>query len=496
MKQPRFISIKLQFMMLAMAMVAVSTALWGWWAWQNERDLLYRSLENEGEQVVTSLSTPIINALLYEEMGVIEEGGLLDNFIEEIMNNPSLTITYAFVTDRTGKVLAHNRYNEYGKVYSDPLTITALTGTERIVHLNKDEKGTAPILEIAMPLRIHGKHWGTLQIGISTSALEQDLQSLARRIGLTSSAFFMMGMLASYLIGRSMARPLQRLSSLMSSVSTENLAVELPPGRPDEIGQLQDSFREMLERLQQSEAERERAVAHLIQSEKLASIGKIVAGVAHEINNPLGAITTCIYNIEQQGNGGRNLEIIKQGAERIRRIVSQLNDFSRAGSLDLQAMESDRFFYESAEFARIALSRYAVRLTARDNCCIPCQLSLDKGKMQQVILNLLLNAADASQPGDSILFSAHCAGLFYHIQVTDNGCGIPEADINRIFDIFYTTKQAGTGTGIGLAICKSIVEMHGGSIQVASRPGETTFTVIIPRQGAEVRCADTQTAAG
>jgi len=209
-----------------------------------------------------------------------------------------------------------------------------------------------------------------------------------------------------------------------------------------------------------------------------------------------GAITTCIYNIEQQGNGGRNLEIIKQGAERIRRIVSQLNDFSRAGSLDLQAMESDRFFYESAEFARIALSRYAVRLTARDNCCIPCQLSLDKGKMQQVILNLLLNAADASQPGDSILFSAHCAGLFYHIQVTDNGCGIPEADINRIFDIFYTTKQAGTGTGIGLAICKSIVEMHGGSIQVASRPGETTFTVIIPRQGAEVRCADTQTAAG
>lgn len=491
MKQPRFISIKFQFMMLAMLLVAISTALWGWWAWQNERDLLYRSLENEGEQVVTSLSTPIINALLYEEMGVIEEGGLLDNFIEEIMNNPSLTMTYAFVTDQSGKVLAHNRYDEYGKVYTDPLTITALTGTERIAQLKKSKEGAAPILEIAMPLRIHGKRWGALQIGISTANLEEDLRALAQRIALTSTGFFMLGILASYLIGRSMAKPLQRLSAIMSSVSTENLAVALPPGRPDEIGQLQDSFRDMLERLQHSEAERERAVAHLIQSEKLASIGKIVAGVAHEINNPLGAINTCIYNIEQQGNGGRNLEIIKQGTERIRRIVSQLNDFSRAGSLDLQAIESNRFFNESAEFARIALSRYAVRLTAQDNCCIPCQLSLDKGKMQQVILNLLINAADASQAGDTVLFSARCEGLFYHLQVIDNGCGIQESDIGRIFDIFYTTKQAGAGTGIGLAICKSIVEMHGGSVQVSSRPGETVFTVVIPRLGSEVCCADT-----
>lgn len=489
--RPRFISIRIQFVMIAMVLVAISSTLWGWWAWQNERDLLYSSLEREAEQIVTSLSSPIINALLYEEMGVIEEGGLLDNFIEEIMNNPGLLMAYAFVADQSGKVLAHNHYDEYGKIYTDPLTTMALSGASHLSRLNKTDTSAPPVFEIAMPLRIHGKRWGVLQVGISTVALQEELHLLARRIILTSSTFFMLGMLASYLIGRSMAKPLQRLSTIMSSVSTENLAVELPASRPDEIGQLQDSFKEMLERLQHSEAERERAVTHLIQSEKLASIGKIVAGVAHEINNPLGAINTCIYNIEQQGSGGRNLEIIKQGAERIRRIVSQLNDFSRAGSLDLQSMDSNRFFSESAEFARVALSRYAVRLEHRDNCCTPCQLSLDKGKMQQVILNLLLNAADASQPGDTVLFSAHCEGLFYHIQVTDNGCGIPEADINRIFDIFYTTKQAGAGTGIGLAICKSIVEMHGGSIQVASKPGETTFTVIIPRHGSEVCCAET-----
>ena len=135
-------------------------------------------------------------------------------------------------------------------------------------------------------------------------------------------------------------------------------------------------------------------------------------------------------------------------------------------------------------------------MAAQDNCCTPCQLWLDKGKIQQVILNLLINAADASQAGDTVLLSAYCSGPFYHIRVKDNGCGIPQEDIDRIFDIFYTTKQAGEGTGIGLAICKSIIEMHGGSIQVTSCPGETVFTAVIPRHGSEVCCADTQTAAG
>lgn len=495
MRLPRFISIKIQFVMIAMVLVAISSTLWGWWAWQNERDLLYNGLERQGEQIVISLASPIINALIYEEMGVIAEGGLLDNFIEEIMNNPGLLITYAFVTDQTGKILVTNRYDQYGLLSTDPLTLRALTRSSHLSRLNDSDKSQPPLFEIAMPLRIHGKSWGVLQLGISTEELQQELRLLTRRIILTSSSFFLLGMLASYLIGRSMARPLQRLSSVISSVSTDNLAVHLPPARPDEIGQLQDSFREMLERLQRSEAERERVVAHLIQSEKLASIGKITAGVAHEINNPLGAIGTCIYNLEKQGTN-RNLEIIKQGAERIRRIVSQLNDFSRAGSLDLQQIESSRFFSESAEFARVVLSRYGVRLTATDNCAPPTLLAIDKGKMQQVILNLLINAADASEPGSTVTLSADCTGNCYQIQVTDHGYGIPQADRERIFDIFYTTKQAGEGTGIGLAICKNIVEMHGGSIQVKSSPGATVFTVFIPKQSTEVCGADSQTAAG
>lgn len=481
MKGGVFISIKNQFLLLAVLLVALSSALWGWWAWKNERHLLYESLEGEGRQMVTSLASPIINALLYEEMGVIEEGGLLDNFIEEMMNNSGFPVSHAFVTDQDGKVLAHNDYSEYGKTYTDPLARSADAEKGYVSMLVPGSNTQPPTLEMAMPLHIYGKNWGTLRVGVSTGPLEEELHALARRIIGVSLAFFLFGALLSYLIGLNMARPLQRLTTLMSAVSSNNLAVELPPRRPDEIGVLQESFREMIERLRKSEAEREQAIARLVQSEKLASIGKIVAGVAHEVNNPLATIATCIHNLQEESAvPNRNLEIISQGAERIERIVRQLTDFSRAGSLELQQISSDSYFAESVEFARMALRRHDVRLTAADNCHPSMMLQLDKGKVQQVLLNLLINAAAASPPGAAVRLSASSGSGLYIITVHDQGCGIPEEVRERIFDIFYTTKQAGQGTGIGLAICKSIVEMHGGTLSFESRPGDTTFTVSIP----------------
>lgn len=482
MKPRVFVSIKAQFVLLTVLLVAVSSALWGWWSWKNERDLLFACLEGKGRQMMTTLASPIINALLYEEMGVIEEGGLLDNFIEEIMNNTGFPVVHAYVTDNSGKILAHNHYSEYGKTYSDSLTRTALSEGHYLSQLITASGTHPPLLDMAMPLRIYGKSWGTLRVGISTTPLEEQLAAMAKRIILVSLAFFLFGVLLSWLLGRGMARPLQRLTALMAAVSTENLAIELPARRGDEIGVLQESFHAMLERLRRSEAERERALTQLIQSEKMASIGKIVAGVAHEVNNPLGTISACIYNIEQQPGQSpeHHLKIIMQGVSRIEQIVRQLTDYSRAGALELQLLASDAFFAESAEFARMALKKYHVRFIAEDRCQPPTVLSLDKGKIQQVILNLLLNAADASPAGGEIRLTAVIEKSAYCLSVHDQGCGIPEGMRSQIYDIFYTTKPAGAGTGIGLAICKSIIEMHGGDLDYESRPGETTFTVSLP----------------
>ncbi|MDD5284836.1 MAG: ATP-binding protein [Desulfuromonadaceae bacterium] len=494
----RFIpGIKGKFVLTAALIVAISSIIWGSWAWRNENRLLYDRLVSNARSMATSLRTPIINALVYEEMGVIEEGGLLDNFVEEIVANKDFPALYAFVTDDKGKVLAHNHYMEYGHTITDDLTREALMGDSFISRMVLDAVTHENILDVAMPLSIYGKSWGTLRIGISMKPLERELYMMGFKVVSFSALFFLAGTLLFYFVGQTITRPIQNLAGAMSEINPQTLTIELPEPRNDEIGVLQESFREMLERLRRSEGERERMVVQLIQSEKMASIGKIVAGVAHEVNNPLATIGTCIYNLEQEnGAPNRNLDIIKQGAERIRRIVSQLNDFSRAGSLDLQQIDSSRFFTESAEFAKIALSKHSVRLVTEDDCHLSCPLSLDKGKMQQVILNLLINASDASQSGDVVLFKAYCKDSFYHIEVRDNGCGIQATELDRIFDIFYTTKQAGKGTGIGLAVCKSIVEMHGGSIGVTSSSGETVFTVVIPQNTPEVCSAEIQAIAG
>lgn len=147
---PRFISIKTQFVLITLVLVAMLSALWGWGAWVTKRDLLYSSLEREGQQMLNSLSTPIINALLYEEMGVIEEGGLLDNFIEEIMQNGTLKVVHAFVTNQNDKVLAHNLYTEYGRIYDDQLINTAkATGRYQAV-LRPNPASSGQVLDMAI----------------------------------------------------------------------------------------------------------------------------------------------------------------------------------------------------------------------------------------------------------------------------------------------------------------------------------------------------------
>jgi HAMP domain-containing protein len=197
-------------------------------------------------------------------MGVIEEGGLLDNFVEEIVANSDFPTLYAFVTDDKGKVLAHNHYMEYGHTFTDELTREALLGDSFISRIVLNTASREHILDIAMPLRIYGKSWGTLRIGISMKPLERELYLMGFKVVSFSALFFLCGTILFYFVGQTITRPIQNLAGAMSEINPQTLTVDLPEPRNDEIGVLQESFREMLERLRRSEVERERIVAQLI----------------------------------------------------------------------------------------------------------------------------------------------------------------------------------------------------------------------------------------
>ena len=487
MKASVVFSIKTKFVLIAALIVALFSLTWGGHVIREEKAHLLHNLEDNGRFLLTSLKAPIINTMILAEMGVVPS--LLDNFVEEIIKNPNVPAVYAFIVDENGKVLAHNHPGYYGMLYNDPITRAALA--ENGYRHGVVDDGLGDILDMALPLRIAGKSWGALRVGFSMSPMEDKYHAFRMRILMFSALLFLAGTGIFFLVGHSMSRPLARLSQAMSHVDLGAFEAHPPAPRRDEIGMLQNSFHDMLVRLQKSEQERQRALNQLIQQEKMATIGKIVAGVAHEINNPLAAISACGYKLKGIMPGGMEncVEILNEGTLRIQGIVQQLSDFSRTCSLELQHVASDTFFKEITNFARMALKRADVRFTATDNCQ-PTVLSIDKGKLHQVVLNLLVNAADASPPHGSIELTADIRGDDYCLTVKDQGAGIPPEHIERIFDIFYTTKPAGEGTGIGLAICKSIVELHQGTIKVDSGPAGTSFTFTIPiERDTTVDCA-------
>ncbi|MBI4863612.1 MAG: PAS domain-containing protein [Candidatus Riflebacteria bacterium] len=292
--------------------------------------------------------------------------------------------------------------------------------------------------------------------------------------------------------------PVSVNASVMSDPTGETIGMVLV------ATDLREMRRLLLEARAAAAAEREQAAgrvrayrelealqAHLIQSEKMSSLGRMAASVAHEINNPLGAIVVYTHLLLETApaefSGRRNLEKIVREATRCRDIVRGLLDFARPGTGMFQAADLNRIVTAAHELLRgqTVLKQIAVDLELSQ---APLEIVCDPNQLQQAFTNILFNAAESIQGRGAI------AVLSWHDEsrkrvaasVKDTGCGIPGDNLSRIFEPFFTTKQSCHGTGLGLAIVYGIVDRHGGEIDVDSHPGEgTTFTVWLPEKGPE-----------
>jgi PAS domain S-box-containing protein len=219
-------------------------------------------------------------------------------------------------------------------------------------------------------------------------------------------------------------------------------------------------------------------------SEKLASIGKLAAGVAHEINNPLGGILNCLYNF-RKGTLSRDrqeeyLLSMEDGLRRVQKIVRQLLDFSQQHDPELAVTDlnaiAERVLLLTSHTAAAAQVTVEKRLAGD----LPPVL-LDAHMIEQVLMNLVLNAIQAIRGAGTVRVVTRTADDRCVIEVEDTGCGIPANLLPRIFDPFFTTKGTGEGTGLGLSVSLGIVERHGGELLVESEVGKgSTFTVLLP----------------
>ena len=227
----------------------------------------------------------------------------------------------------------------------------------------------------------------------------------------------------------------------------------------------------------------------LVQADKLSSIGLLAAGVAHEVNTPLAVISTYAQMLAKQVNGDRQkavlLEKIAKQTFRASEIVNSLLNFSRTSPADLADLDVGRVIGEVLSLVEHQLEKGKVKVRY-EQVGHPPPIRGNAGRLQQVFLNLILNARDAMERGGQLTIRLAEESGGVAIDIADNGPGIPAENLRRIFDPFFTTKGAKKGTGLGLSITYGIVEEHGGTIEVFSRPGQgTRFHLTFPMTALE-----------
>jgi len=352
----------------------------------------------------------------------------------------------------------------------------------------------------------HGKDdsmLGLLDISISLEMLRHKSHEYRLEfIMLTCWLLLMIGMLITILTHYLVDIPVQRLVKHSALVAEGDLESRVPVSSRDELGELSEAVNHMTENLGRADRElkgwaenlehkveersRElmRMEEQLRRSEKLASLGTLAAGVAHEINNPLTGILlyASILNGDKRLDPDLlpDMERVISETQRCAGIVKNLLDFSRESlpekeviALDAILDEVCTFFHNQPDFRNIVIeTNYGSDLPL---------ISVDPNQIRQVFMNLFINAGHAMSHGGKLEISTYRSVDGKHICVSlkDNGVGIPEENLNRIFDPFYTTKSE--GTGLGLSISYGIIENNGGMIEVKSREGEgTTFILMFP----------------
>jgi C4-dicarboxylate-specific signal transduction histidine kinase len=332
-----------------------------------------------------------------------------------------------------------------------------------------------------------------------------DLAELRRTVVVTSLLVLAAVVAAAALLARGMTRRLGEVEGAAAALGRGELSVRVAEGRPDELGQVARAFNGMAGELQAARArlerwneelqaeveartrELERAQARLLEAQKLAAVGQLGAGVAHEINNPLtGILGNAQLLLEQARTGDpqrESLETIERLARRCREITRKLLRFSeRRAAPDLQDVELARAVEDGLSLLEGQVQQAGCRLETDLPAPSP-RVRGDAAHLAQVTYNLVANARVAclEKPGARIRVAVRAAGDAAELTVADEGKGIPPEHLPRIFEPFFTTKELWSNVGLGLSEAWRIVTEHGGTIAVESRVGEgSTFIVRLP----------------
>jgi two-component system NtrC family sensor kinase len=375
-------------------------------------------------------------------------------------------------------------------------------------HVHKEEQSVLGVLDIVYPLE---------QID---ATMRKSTITIA---GLSLGFVLLAALLVGLLIQRAIYRPLRDLQEGAARLAEGDLEQLIPVRSDDELGQLAQSFNTMTRALRKSRVELEewghtleqkveearrklnRAQAEAARGEKLASVGLLAAGIAHELNNPLTGVLTFSTLVRKQlpddSPEAEDLDLVIQETRRCASIIRRLLDFAREKAPEKNFADLNRLIKKSVDLVGESAKAVDIAIELDLEESLPT-IWMDENLVEQVIMNMLVNAQHAIEGGGRITIRTRRHSDYRReaptaeplemaeITIRDSGCGIPKENLQKIFDPFFTTKSVGKGTGLGLSVSHGTIEAHGGSIEVDSMVGEgTEFRIYLPLEGSpgEVR---------
>jgi len=340
-----------------------------------------------------------------------------------------------------------------------------------------------------------GRIIGILYVGI----LEEKFMDMRKRaiatLGGITLAGMIMALLVSSFLAKEMLQPIKHLVFASHQWAKGNLKYRVKTTGKGEIAELAETFNLMASSLKERDDKLKEYTSHqIMKSERLATLGQLAAGVAHEINNPLGAVLMYTHLVLEDFDGSfdfsqdrkdklrENLEKAVREASRCKNIVKGLLDFSRQTEPKVEESDVNKVLERTLAMVENQALFQNVRITKSPCPSLP-RVLMDVSQMQQVFTNIILNSAEAMKGKGELAVKTGISVDNEHIAIEfrDTGCGIPPENLDKVFDPFFTTKEVGQGTGLGLAVSHGIIAKHKGSIEVKSNVGRgTTFVIKLP----------------
>ncbi len=468
------------------------------------RNRVYKTFENQIEKLGISIAIGIaetaIDPLLFNDIAALNK--LL---IQAKSTNPD--VEYIFLLSNTNEIIAHTFSNYLPReiINANNLPDSVLKSTV-LIHDIFQRKRT--IRDIATP--IFDKRLGTVRVGLNEDAFSEEISKTTRLFLFMVFALLALGVALALIISFIISSPVKAISDRASRVNFDLLSTEDGITNPitnsyanriknlfnltDEIDVLNSTFIQMLNRLRLAYAELKKTQESLSQTEKLASVGTLAAGLAHEINNPIAGVRSCLRRIaEKPENIKQNqeyIEMMKEAIGKIEVVVEGLLNFSRKQELTFVEMDVIKHIENSLALANFQLesSKITIEKSFEQTKIL---ISGSPNHLEQVFVNIILNSIDAIN--EKRLSTPNHWGLIrinvkqnsteVCISFTDNGIGMPDDKVASLFDPFFTLKKIRQGTGLGMAVSFNIIQNHLGQIAGKNAPkGGFIIIITLPKQ--------------